>query len=59
MNGVQVERNCRIQRAVVDKNVVIKENSVIGYNLEEDARRFTVSDGGIVFIPKGTVVEAG
>ena len=59
MSGVHIERNCRIQKVVVDKNVRIKANSVIGYDREQDLRRFTVSDSGIVFIPKGTVVDDG
>jgi glucose-1-phosphate adenylyltransferase len=43
-----------VRRAIVDKNVEIPPDSVIGYDLEADAKRFTVSDG-IVVIPKGTV----
>jgi glucose-1-phosphate adenylyltransferase len=30
----------------------------IGYDLEEDRRRFTVTDSGLVVIPKGAVIEA-
>ncbi len=52
--GVNVGRRARIRRAIVDKNVEIPPDSVIGYDLEADAKRFTVSDG-IVVIPKGTV----
>ncbi|NLK50971.1 MAG: glucose-1-phosphate adenylyltransferase [Syntrophomonadaceae bacterium] len=59
MSGVQVGRNSRIRRAVIDKNVRIAPNTEIGFDLEKDAERFTVSEGGIIFIPKGTVVEAG
>ena len=52
--GVNVGRRARVRRAIVDKNVEIPPDSVIGYDLEADAKRFTVSDG-IVVIPKGTV----
>jgi glucose-1-phosphate adenylyltransferase len=59
MSSVLVGRNSRIQKAVIDKNVCIYPNSVIGYNREQDEQRFTVSDEGVVFIPKGTVVDDG
>lgn len=52
--GVNIGRRARVRRAIVDKNVEIPPDSVIGYDLEADAKRFTVSDG-IVVIPKGTV----
>jgi glucose-1-phosphate adenylyltransferase len=57
MSGVQIGRNSRIQRVVIDKNVRIPPNSVIGYNREQDAKRFTISDSGVVFIRKGTIVD--
>jgi glucose-1-phosphate adenylyltransferase len=48
--NVEVGRNAKIRRAVVDKNCVIPEGLVVGYDLEEDAKRFHVSDGGITLI---------
>ncbi len=50
---VHVGAGAIIKRAVVDKNVVIPPGARIGVDLEEDAARFTVSDGGVVAIPKG------
>lgn len=47
---VVVDRNCRISRCVIDKGTVIPEGTVIGENPEEDARRFHVSDKGIVLV---------
>ena len=44
-------RRARIRRAIVDKDVVIPAGMEIGFNLEEDKKRFVV-DGGIVVIPK-------
>lgn len=49
--GVDIGRHCRIQRAIIDKNVRIPAGTEIGYDPEADARRFQVSDG-IVVIPK-------
>ena len=55
-DDVEVGRYARVQRAIVDKGVVIPGGMVIGENLEEDRRRFTVSEGGVVVVPKGAVL---
>lgn len=52
-DDVDVGRYARIRRAIVDKGVVIPPGTTIGYDPEEDRRRFVVSDGGIVVVPKG------
>ncbi len=56
LSGVEVGRGARIRRAIVDKWVKIPPGMEIGHNLEEDRKRFTVSEGGIVVIPKETVL---
>jgi glucose-1-phosphate adenylyltransferase len=53
LEGVNVGRHARIRRAIVDKNVDIPSGMEIGYNLEEDRKRFTVTELGIVVVPKG------
>jgi glucose-1-phosphate adenylyltransferase len=58
MQGVDVGRNAVVQRAIVDKNVQIAEGAQIGVDPEADRERFAVSDGGVVVIGKGAVVEA-
>jgi glucose-1-phosphate adenylyltransferase len=58
MHGAEVGRNAVVRRAIVDKNVHIGEGVQIGVDPEADARRFHVSDGGIVVIPKGERVLA-
>ncbi len=50
---VTVGRHARIRRAIVDKDVTIPEGMEIGFDLEQDAKRFVVSEGGIVVISKG------
>lgn len=50
---VDVGRYARIRRAVIDKGVRIPQRFEIGYNPEEDRKRFFVSEGGVVVIPKG------
>ena len=54
--NVNVGRRCRIRRAVIDKNVEIPPNTTIGYDQAEDKRRFQVTAGGLVVIPKGMKV---
>ena len=54
--NVQIGRHARIRRAIIDKDVEIPSNASIGYDLEEDQRRFYVSPEGIVVIPKRTKI---
>jgi len=59
MHGVNIGRHCRIQRAIVDKSVDIPPKTDIGYDLQRDKKRgFTVTDSGIVVIPKGTEIKS-
>jgi glucose-1-phosphate adenylyltransferase len=55
-DNVRVGRNAVVRRAVVDKNVRIPDGEEIGVDLERDRERFTVSEGGVVVIGKGTVL---
>lgn len=48
--NVEIGRHCRIRRAVIDKGCKIPDGTVIGYNLEEDAKRFYVTESGIVLV---------
>ncbi len=57
MEGVNVGRHAKIKRAIIDKDVVIPQGIVIGFNLEEDKKRFFVSESGIVVVAKGTEIK--
>jgi glucose-1-phosphate adenylyltransferase len=57
LHGAEVHRNAVVRRAILDKNVQIMEGVQIGVDPEADRERFHVSEGGIVVIPKGQVVE--
>jgi glucose-1-phosphate adenylyltransferase len=52
-NRVNIGRHCRIRRAIIDKDVQIPPYTIIGFDQEEDQKRFTVTESGI------TVVSAG
>jgi glucose-1-phosphate adenylyltransferase len=57
MENVQIGRHSRIRKAIIDKDVVIPPGTEIGYNLEQDRRRYHVTSSGIVVIAKGTEVS--
>jgi glucose-1-phosphate adenylyltransferase len=57
LHGAEVHRSAVVKRAILDKNVQILEGAQIGVDLEADRERFHVSEGGIVVIPKGQIVE--
>jgi glucose-1-phosphate adenylyltransferase len=52
LEGVDVGRNARIKKAIIDKEVQIPPGMEIGYHLDEDAKRFTVTAPGITVPPK-------
>jgi glucose-1-phosphate adenylyltransferase len=47
---VSVGRHCRLKNVVVDKGCVIPEGTVIGEDLEQDAKRYFVSPKGVVLV---------
>jgi glucose-1-phosphate adenylyltransferase len=53
-NNVSIGRHAKIRKAIIDKNVKIPENFEIGYNLEEDKKKFFVTPSGIVVVSKNT-----
>jgi len=55
MENVQVGKNVKLRKVIVDKDVNIPNGEEIGYNLLKDAKRFYVSKGGVVVIPKGKI----
>ncbi len=47
---VDIGRNCRIKKAVIDKRCKVPDGTVIGEDPEADAKRFTVSPSGVVLV---------
>ena len=55
---VRIGRGAVVQRAVLDKNVVIEEGARVGVEHERDLERgFTVTDSGITVVGKGVRVR--
>lgn len=51
--GVSVGRHAKIQKAIIDRAVIIPDGAVIGYDHEQDiANGYTVTESGIVVVPR-------
>jgi len=50
--GVKVGAGARLSRCIIDKNVKVPPGVRVGFDRESDAARFTISDKGVVVIPK-------
>lgn len=58
MDRVMIHPGCKINLAIIDKDVVVPPNTTIGYNLEEDKKRFYVDESSnIIVISKGQKIE--
>lgn len=51
--GVHVGERACLHNCIVDKHVAIPPGEQIGMDRERDAARFTISDHGVVVIPRG------
>jgi glucose-1-phosphate adenylyltransferase len=58
MEHVVIGEHARIRRAIIDKDVVIPPKTEIGYDLDADRQRFTVTESGLVVISKGMKLNA-
>lgn len=57
LDNVTIGRGCVIRNAIIDKNVVVPDGTLIGVDHDEDRRRgFVVSEGGITVLGKGQAV---
>lgn len=56
MDNVKIGAGAILQNVIIDKNVVVPPGTKIGVDPEKDAGQFTISDGGVVAVPKGHVI---
>jgi glucose-1-phosphate adenylyltransferase len=49
-DNCDIGRNARVRNAILDKNAKIPEGASIGYNPEEDRKRYYVSDNGVIVV---------
>lgn len=52
MEGVRIGRDVKIRRAIIDKGVHVPDGTVIGCDHEKDRKCFTVTENGVVVVPK-------
>ena len=51
--GVHVGKGAIIKHCIIDKYVHIPDGEEIGLDPQRDRQRFTVSDNGVIVVPKG------
>jgi glucose-1-phosphate adenylyltransferase len=49
---VNIGRHCRIRRAIIDRDVQIPEGTVIGFDPEQDAKNYVVTETGITVVTR-------
>lgn len=49
---VTIGRHCRIKRAIIDRDVKIEDGTVIGYDLNEDRKRYFVTTSGLTVVTR-------
>jgi glucose-1-phosphate adenylyltransferase len=49
---VNIGRHCRIRRAIIDRDVHIPDGTVIGYDVEEDRKKYHVTPSGLTVVTR-------
>jgi glucose-1-phosphate adenylyltransferase len=49
---VNIGRHCRIRNAILDRDVQVPEGTVIGYDAEQDAKDYVVTETGITVVTR-------
>lgn len=49
-DNCDIGRHARVRRAILDKNVKIAQHDQIGYNLDQDRKKYHVTESGIVVV---------
>jgi glucose-1-phosphate adenylyltransferase len=50
LDNCDIGRRAKVRKAILDKNVRVPPDAVIGYDLEADSRLYHVTESGIVVI---------
>jgi len=52
-DGVRVGKRVQLRNCIIDKDVEIPDETLIGFDIDEDRKHFEVSENGIVVVAKG------
>lgn len=50
MPHVDIGRHCRLSKVIIDEGCQIPQNTVIGEESEQDAKKYYISEGGVVLV---------
>jgi glucose-1-phosphate adenylyltransferase len=50
LDNCDIGRRSRVRRAILDKNVRVPEDAMIGYDAVQDAKLYHVTESGIVVV---------
>ena len=57
MDYAVLRKGVRLKRVIVDRYNTIEAGDRIGYDADADRRRFSVTDSGIVVVPRGKCTD--
>lgn len=49
---VDIGRHCRVRRAIIDRDVQLEPDTVIGYDLDADRKKYFVTESGITVVTR-------
>jgi glucose-1-phosphate adenylyltransferase len=55
MDYVRIGKGAKLRKVIVDRHNDIEDGAVIGFDHEEDRKKYKVSSGGVVVVPLGKV----
>lgn len=56
LDGVHVGKRAKVRKAIIDRGVFVPDDFPVGFDEAEDAKRFTISPGGVVLVPEGITI---
>jgi glucose-1-phosphate adenylyltransferase len=57
LRGAHIGHHARIRKAIIDEEIAVPSHYSIGFDLKEDAKRFSVTEQGVVVVPQGTILD--